>query len=340
MKTVVTFGEAMIRLAPPGFQRLEQTDALAMSVGGAEWNVAVDLARLDVPSRWVSALPDNPLGRQIRNKAREHGVDTSLVKFVKEGRAGLYFVEYGSSPRASTVLYDRAGSAVSRLAPEDIDWGAAFAGAQWFHTTGITPALSESCAKATELAIKTARRMGLTVSYDLNYRGKLWSQQQARATTERFIRDVHVCVGNEEDASVVLGVRSGAADESYTKLDTARYADMAAEMSTTYGFTHVATSLRESPSVQRNRWSGMLYTGGKAWFSRQYDLEVVDRVGGGDAFSAGLIRSLLLGVEPQQAVEFAAAFSAIKHTIPTDMNWTTAAEVEALLKGGGARIKR
>ncbi|MCK4244997.1 MAG: sugar kinase [Candidatus Omnitrophica bacterium] len=339
MVDVITFGEAMIRLSPLDFKRIEQADILNMNAGGAEWNVAVDLARLGINSSWISILPDSPLGKFIRNKAREQGVDTSNIFFVKDGRAGIYFVEFGSSPRPSKVIYDRANSAISKIKPGDIDWENIFSGAKWFHTSGITPALSKNCAKVVEEAIKKAKDMGLFVSYDLNYRGKLWTPEEAKKTTERFIEYVDFCIGNEEDAEKVLGIKIKA-DKNFTKIDKKSYIEVAEAMIKRYKFKYVATSLRESVSVLRNLWSGMLYVEGKPYFSKKYEIEVVDRLGGGDSFSAGLIYSLIYKKSYHEAVDFAAAFSALKQTIPTDTNWATLEEVESLLKDGGTRIKR
>ena len=341
MADVVTFGEAMIRLYPPDFKRLEQTESLNLSVGGAEWNVAVDLARLNVGSLWVSVLPDNPLGRLIRNKARENGVDTSKIIFKKDGRVGLYFVEFGSSPRASKVYYDRGNSAISCMDLNDIDWDEVFEGAKWFHTTGITPALSENCAKVTEIAIKKAKEKGLTVSYDLNYRSKLWSPEDAKKTTERFIEYVDFCLGNEEDAEKVLGIKVEKAKRGdFAEINKEMYKEIINEMVKKYKFKYVGVSLRESISVLRNRWSGLLYADGDFYLSKSYEIEIVDRLGGGDSFTAGLIYSFINKKDYKEAIEFAVAFSALKQTIPTDVNWVTYQEVEDLIKKGGARIKR
>ena len=340
MYDVITFGEAMIRLSPPNFKRIEQAESLNMSVGGAEWNAAVDLARLNISSGWVSILPENPFGRFIRNKAREQGVDTSKIVFVKDGRTGIYFVEFGSSPRASKVIYDRASSAINKIKPGDIDWEKVFSGAKWFHTSGVTPALSENCAKVTEKAIKKAKDMGLFVSYDLNYRGKLWTPQEAKKTTEKFIEYVDFCIGNEEDTEKVLGIRVKRSDKDYKQIERGSYIEVAEEMVRKYNFKYAATSLRESVSVLKNLWSGMLYAEGKAYFPKKYEIEIVDRLGGGDSFSAGLIYSLINEKSYQSAIDFAAAFSALKQTIPTDTNWTTLDEVESFLKEGGSRIKR
>ncbi len=339
MADIVTFGEAMIRLVPPDFKRLEQTDTLNMTVGGSEFNVAVDIARLEKSTAWVSVLPDDPLGRFTRNKAREHGVDTSRVYFSLKGRMGKYFVEFGTSPRASKVYYDRDLSSIS-LMEENIDWKAALEGAKWFHTSGITPALSDRCAAETKKAIETAKQAGCTVSYDLNYRKKLWSAKTAQEVTKRYADKVDFCIGNEEDFQKVLGIELEEKKESFDTVNVDYYVNLAQKVKKVYGFSSVAISLRDSLSVLRNNWKGLLFTGGKAYISRSYELELVDRVGGGDSFSAGLIYATSSGKSPQDAVEFAAAFSALKHTIPGDINYVTLDEVQALLKNSSARIER
>jgi len=339
MAQIVTFGEAMVRLAPPPFLRIEQTSSLTMTVGGSELNVAADLARLELNTSWISVLPDDPLGRFIRNKAREQGVDTSGVVFTKEGRAGCYYVEYGSSPRASKVHYDRAHSAISLLAKKP-DWEKALAEARWFHTSGITPALSPACAAETQKAIRAAKERGCLVSYDLNYRAKLWRPEEAQAVTKQYIGLVDCCVGNEEDFQKVLGIELDAKSAGFEHVDEDYYARLAAEVQRRHGFQHVGISLRESHSVLRNGWKGLLYAGGKAVVSPGHELELVDRVGGGDSFSAGLIYGLFTGKSQQEAVNFAAAFSALKHTIWGDINLVTLDETEAYLKSGGTRIER
>ena len=340
---IVTFGEAMLRLVPPDFRRIEQTDTLLMNPGGSEFNVAIDIARLGGKASWVSVLPDDPMGRLIRNKAREHGADTDSVILSDTGRAGIYFVEYGSSPRASKVYYDRKNSSIS-LEADRIDWKTAFQGADWFHTSGITPALSGVCADAAQRAVETAKAAGMTVSYDLNYRKKLWTPEEAQRTTKKYADKIDCCIGNEEDFQKVLGVeldtKPGEKKEEYEEIDPDYYRRLAAKVQESFGFTYVAISLRESISVLRNGWRGLLYTGGQAYISRKYELELVDRVGGGDSFSAGLIYSLRSGKDPQAAVEFAAAFSALKHTIWGDINIVDLSEVEALLASGSARIER
>lgn len=320
MPTVVTFGEAMIRLAPPDFERLEQATSLKMNVGGSELTVAAGVARLGLNAGWVSRLPNNPLGRMAQNKAREFGVDTSHIVWSKEDRMGLYFVEYGSAPRASSVLYDRAYSAISRIEPGEVDWKKVFEGASWFHTSGITPALSDTAAAVTLEALRTAKEMGCRVSYDLNYRAKLWSQEKARTVQEPFMQYVDILVTTEEDTQRVFGIQN----DDYRKV-----AQLLAER---FNLEAVTITLRDTPSVWRNTWSAFAYAGGKFYEDVTYDIEVVDRLGAGDNYTAGFIYGYLTdGVE--KAVRLGNAFSALKHTSWSDFNWATREEAEALLKG-------
>lgn len=327
MPDVVTFGETMVRLSPPDFERLEQATTLKMAVGGSELTVAAGVARLGLTTGWISRLPNNPLGRMARNKAREFGVDTSHLVWAKEDRMGLYFVEYGASPRASSVLYDRAYSAISRIQPGEVDWKKALAGARWFHTSGITPALSDSAEAVTLEALKMAKELGCTVSYDLNYRAKLWSQEKARAVQEPFMQYVDVLITTEEDTQRVFGIQS----EDYKQV--------AAQLANKFNFKAVTITLRGTPSVWRNTWSAFAYADGKFYEDSTYDIEVVDRVGGGDNYTAGFIYGYLkAGVE--QGVRYGDAFTALKHTSWTDFNWATREETEALLKGTSLRISR
>lgn len=339
MAEIITFGEAMLRLVPPHHMRLEQAVSLNLTVGGSEYNVAVDLARLGKDAAWVSLVPDNPLGKYVRNKAREHGVDTEQVIFSREGRQGTYYVEFGASPRASKVYYDRDYSSIS-LMTEEPDWKNILEGASWFHTSGITPALSDACAESVRTAVETAKKTGAVVSYDLNYRKKLWTPEKAQEVTKTYADKIDFCIGNEEDFQKVLGVEIGSKKDSFEKVDTGYYTELAAKVHREFGFSYVAISLRDSLSVLRNNWKGLLYTGGKAYISKEYELEVIDRVGGGDSFSAGLIFAVSGGMKPQEAVEFAAAFSALKHTIPGDLNIVDLDEVNTLLKNSSARIER
>jgi 2-dehydro-3-deoxygluconokinase len=327
---LVTFGEAMVRLTPPSFQRLEQAHSLDVYVGGGELNVAVAAARLGTPSRWVSRLPENALGRMIANAAREQGVDPH-IEWSADDRAGLYFAELGAAPRASSVLYDRAASAISRITPGSIDWAAVFDGARWFHISGITPALSESAAIVTEEALVAAKKAGLTVSYDLNYRSKLWSRENARSVQEPLMKHVDVLITTEEDTRVVFGIVAGGTDD---------YSNVALTLAKKFDFRAVAITLRENPRVLLNNWSAIVAVDGKIHRAPQYEVEVIDRIGAGDAFSAGLIVSRLENRDWDDAVRFATATSALKHSIPGDFCLVTRGEVEQLLRGASLRVSR
>ena len=334
---LVTFGEAMVRLTPPAYQRLEQARSFDAYVGGGELNVAVAAARLGVSSRWVSRLPENSLGRMIANRAREQGVDPH-VEWTADDRAGLYFAELGAAPRASSVLYDRAASAIANVAPGSIDWASAFAGARWYHVSGITPALSDAAATVTSESLVAARKAGLTVSYDLNYRSKLWSAAKARAVQEPLMEYVDVLMTTEEDTRVVFGI--GEAKESYEHLDVEPYEEVARTLAKRFGFDAVAVTLRENPLVLLNSWSAIVAAEGKIHRAPRYDVEVVDRLGAGDAFSAGLIVSRLERHSWEDSVRFATAASALKHSIPGDFCLVTRAEVDQLLRGQSLRVSR
>lgn len=327
MVDVVTFGETMIRFAPPDFERLEQASSLKVTVGGSELTVAAGVCRLGLSAAWVSRLPDNPLGRMVRNKAREQGVDTSYIVWSDEDRMGLYFVEYGASPRPSKVLYDRANSAISRIKPGEIDWSRVSDGARLFHTSGITPALSDSAALVTEEALKTAKEVGCLVSYDLNYRAKLWSREKAREVQTPFMKWVDILLTTEEDTKRVFGIER----EDYNQV--------AVDLAERFGFKVVTITLRGSPSVWRNTWTAIAYADGTFYDDVTYEIEVVDRVGGGDNYTAGFLYGYLTeGVA--KGVRYGNALSALKQTSWGDLNWTTFEEVEALLKGAGLRISR
>ena len=327
MHDVVTFGEAMIRLNPPNFRRLEQTTSLDVNVGGAELNVATGASRLGLRSAWVSRLPDNSLGRMISNKARELGVDTSYIVWAKEERAGIYFVEYGASPRSSSVLYDRANSAISRIRPGEVNWKAAFTNCKLFHTSGITPALSDSAAEVTAEALKAARETGCLVSYDLNYRGKLWSQERARDCQTPLMEYVDILITTEEDTERVFAIVGQ------------DYREVAMKVAERFGFRVVTITLRGTPSVWRNTWTAIAYADGRFYDDVTYDIEIVDRLGGGDSYSAGFIYGYLTG-DVKKGVRYGNAFSALKQTTCGDFNWSTLEEVERQLKGTGLRIIR
>lgn len=328
MYDVVTFGEAMIRLSPPNFQRLEQARSLNLNVGGAELNVAVGVTRLGMKSAWVSKLPKNGLGWLIRDRAQEFGVDCSHILWSDQGRAGLYFVEFGASPRASSVLYDRANSAISMIQPGEVDWAKVLSGTKHFHVSGITPALSASAAAVTAEALKAAKKAGCTVSYDLNYRKKLWSPAEAKKTQEPLMADVDILLTTEEDTNVVFGIKEK------------DFETVAEKLAQTFKFKVVAITLREDLSVLRNNWTAIAYSEGKIFRDRKYEVEIVDRVGAGDSFTAGFLYGWIKERDIQKGVQYGNAFAALKHTIPGDFNWNTLEEVEAQLKGAGLRISR
>ena len=327
MTDVVTFGEAMLRLAPPGFRRLEQATSLDMTVGGAELNVAAGISRLGLSATWVSSLPENALGRFVLNRAREIGVDVSHVAWQRDGRLGLYFVEYGASPRPSTVLYDRSGSTIARVEPGSFDWGSIMTGARLYHTTGISAALSDRTATEVETSLKAARAAGLVVSYDLNYRAKLWDPARALAVQAPLMGFVDILITTEEDARVVFGITG---DD---------YPEVARKLADRFGFKVVTITIRGDQSVLRNTWTAIACVDGECIDDRTYEIEVVDRVGGGDAYAAGFLYGYLTG-DVAKGVRYGNAFSALKQTTFGDFSWATPAEVEAQLAGAGPRIVR
>jgi 2-dehydro-3-deoxygluconokinase len=327
MADVITFGEAMIRLSPPNFRRLEQARSLDVQVGGAELNTAVALARLGRSSAWVSRLTDNPLGRLIANHAREAGVATDHLVWTKDDRVGVYYLELGAAPRASSVLYDRKGSAIAAIRPGMVDWTKVFGGACWFHVTGITPALSATAAEATREALAAARGAGLGTSIDLNYRVKLWTPEQAGRCMSELMQLCDYLVTTEEDIERVFGI---------TGKD---YEEAAARTAARFPLKAVAITLRDNPLVWKNSWTAMVWQDSKVLRTRTYEVEIVDRLGAGDSFAAGLIHGLLDG-DVQKGLDWGVATSALKHSIPGDFAWVTRAEVEALLQGGGMRISR
>ncbi len=324
---VVTFGEAMIRLSPPNFRRLEQTGSLDVMVGGAELNTAVALARLGHPTAWVSRLTRNPLGRLIANRARDAGVSTDHIVWTDDDRVGIYFLEFGAAPRASGVLYDRKGAAIAGIRPGMVNWQTVFAETKWFHVTGITPALSQTAAETTREALQAARAAGVQTSIDLNYRVKLWSTVEAGRWMTDFMQYCDVLITTEEDVERVFQIKG------------TNYEDVAAQLAKRFPLKVVAITLRENPLVWKNSWTAIAYRDGKVFRTRSYEVEIVDRLGAGDSFAAGLIHGLLEG-DLQKGVDFGVATSAIKHSIPGDFAWITKEEVEGLLKGGGMRISR
>ena len=342
MAKIVTFGELMLRLQPYHYERFVQCDHVAFTFGGGEANVAVSLANYGLDAAFVTKLPAHAIGQAAVNSLRRFGVDTT--KIVRGGeRVGIYFNEKGASQRGSVCIYDRANSAFAQAACSDFDWGKIFDGTKWFHFTGITPALGPNVAEICRDACKAARERGITVSCDLNYRGKLWSRERAREVMTDLCQYVDVCISNEEDAKDVFGIEAEATDVYAGEINREGYRSVARQMAQRFGFQKVAITLRESRSASDNGWSAMLYDAEKekACFSRRYDLHIVDRVGGGDSFGGGLIYALLTGKDTQNAVEFAVAASALKHSVEGDYNMVTAAEVEKLAGGDGSgRIQR
>ncbi|MGE5249221.1 MAG: PfkB family carbohydrate kinase [Bacteroidota bacterium] len=343
MNTIVTFGEIMLRLAPPGFQRFSQAGAFEASFGGGEANVAVSLANFGESVEFVTRLPENDLGDACLADLRRHGVGTGFI--LRGGpRLGIYFLETGAAQRPSKVIYDRAGSSFATLTPGSFDWKAVFAGAGWFHWTGITPAVSEGAALVLKEAIAAAREEGVLVSCDLNYRAKLWKWgKPAGEVMGELVGLSDLVLGNEEDAEKVFGIRAPEADVTAGKVDSASYQRVCEALLERFpGLQTVVITLRGSHSASHNSWAGVLWTGGQFHTSRVYDIwPIVDRVGGGDAFMGGLIYGLRRYAEPQKALEFAAAAACLKHSIPGDFNAVSVAEVETLLSGDASgRVSR
>lgn len=327
MADLVTFGEAMVRLSAPNYRRLEQVQYLETTIGGAELNVAAGVSRLGLPTAWVSCLPENPLGRMTANRAREFGVDLSHVVWDPNGRMGLYFVEYGSSPRASSVLYDRAGSSFAVRQGGAYDWSLILRGARAYHTTGITAALSEQLASEVQASLAAARTAGILTSYDLNYRAKLWSPERAELIQRPLMSLVDVLITTEEDTKTVFGITGS------------DYRDVARRLAEEFGFRVVTITLRGDTSVLRNSWTAIAYADGQIVDDRTYEIELVDRIGGGDAYSAGFLYGLLTG-NVAKGVAYGNAYSALKQTSWGDLNYATLNEVQAQLRGAGSRIVR
>lgn len=328
MYDLVAFGEAMVRLSPPDFKRLEQTTTLDLNIGGAELNVAVGVSRLGLKSAWVSRLPDNPLGRMIANKARELGVDISPLIWEKEGRAGLYFLEFGASPRPTSVVYDRANSSFSNIQPGEVNWDEIFQSAHCLHLTGITPAVSQSSAAATLEALQKAQAAGCKVSLDLNYRTKLWQPEQARQTLVPMMDFVDILIATPGDTRTILGIEAEN-DQALAELLLAKYP-----------IEVVAVSYREGDSVWRCRFSAIAATREKIYTTRTYAIDIVDQVGRGDSFAAGFLYGVIGENDLQKGLDYGAAFAALKHSFPGDFNWSTREEVEALLAGSRPGVHR
>ena len=340
MSKVVTFGELLLRLSPGGYNRFLQNGMFEASFGGAEANVAVSLAQFGQTAAFVTRLPAHAIGQAAVRELRAFGVDTGRIAFGGD-RVGIYFLEKGAGERGSVCIYDRAHSAVSEASASDFDWDAIFDGADWFHFTGITPALGGELPQICEAACIAARRRGLTVSCDLNYRSKLWSRDAAGETMDRLCRYVDVLFANEEDARDVFGIAAANSDAIAGRLDHDGYMSVAKQLMERFSLKYAAITLRTSLSASDNLWAAMLYDGKKFAFSREHSVRIVDRVGGGDSFAAGLIYALRESMDAQSAVEFAAAASALAHTIEGDFNRVSVGEVRRLMTGDASgRVRR
>lgn len=340
MAKVVTFGEIMLRLVPEGYLRFIQADRFEASYGGAEANVAVSLANYGVDVAFVTKLPEHAIGTAAVNTLRKYGVNTDRI--VRGGeRIGIYYLEKGASQRSSNVIYDRTHSAIQNSLPREFDWEDIFKGAEWFHFTGITPALGDHLAETCLSACKKAKELGLKVSCDLNYRKNLWTTEKANAVMSRLMPYVDICIANEEDAADVFDIKAADTDIKTGRLEKSAYKHVARELQQRFGFQKVAITLRTSISASDNKWAAMLYDGIEFYFSKEYQIHIVDRVGGGDSFGAGLVYGFLVGYDPQQTLDFAVAASCLKQTIEGDFNHVSLDEVLKLVDGDASgRISR
>ena len=340
MAKIITMGEIMLRLSSPGNSRFIQSDSFDVNYGGGEANVAVSLQNYGNEAYYVSKVPAHEIGQAAINSLRRFGVHTDFVARGGE-RLGIYYLETGSSLRASKVIYDRAHSSISEATPADFDFDEIFRDADWFHWSGITPALSDSTAECLRLACVAAKKAGVTISCDLNYRKKLWTPEKAQSIMRPLMQYVDVCIGNEEDAEKCLGFRPDA-DVEGGMTDADGYKGIFCRMMKEFGFKYVVSTLRESFSASNNGWKAMIYDGETFYVSHRYEImPIVDRVGGGDSFSAGIIHGLAGGKSQEWALEFAVAASALKHTIPGDVNMVSLSEVESLMSGNASgRVER
>lgn len=342
MKKIVTFGELLLRLAAPGYTRLFQKDCFDVTFCGAEANVAVSLALLGMDAVFVTKLPDSDVGRAATRALDAFRVDTSMIAY-RDGRMGLYYLEKGASQRPSKVIYDRERSALAQAAANEFDWPHIMDGVDWFHWTGITPALSPSLAESCRTACEVARARGITVSCDLNYRAKLWTPAQAQATMDKLMPFVDICIANEEDAEKVLGLKPKNSCVDSGVLDTDSYVQTAKTIHKRYGCRIVATTLRKSLSASTNGWSAILYDAQTqtAFFSREYTIQLVDRMGGGDSFAAALIFASLSKMDCQEIIDFSAAASCLKQTLEGDFNRVSKDEIQNLVNTvGNGRVQR
>lgn len=340
MSKIITLGEIMLRLSPPGCHRFIQSDSFDVIWGGGEANVAVSCANYGHEACFITKLPEHEIGQAAVNALRRYGVNTDYITRGGD-RVGIYYCETGASMRPSKVIYDRAHSAIAEADPKDFDFDKIMEGATWFHWSGITPAISDKAAELTKLACEAAKNKGVTVSVDLNFRKKLWSPEKARSVMRPLMKYVDVCIGNEEDAELCLGFKPEA-DVEGGNTDAEGYKKIFQQMRKEFGFKYVASTLRESYSATHNGWKAMIYDGKEFYESKRYDINpIIDRVGGGDAFSGGLIHGLLSYKSQGEALEFAVAASALKQTIPGDFNLVSVSEVEALAGGSASgRVQR
>ena len=339
-KKVVTLGEIMLRLSTPDYKRFVQADTFDITYGGGEANVAAALCNYGLNGTFVTKVPANAIGQSAVNHLRRYGVDT---QFIARGgdRLGIYFLETGASMRASQVIYDRAGASIADVDVKEFDFDKILDGAEWFHTTGITPALSDKAAALTEAALKAAKAKGITTSIDLNYRKKLWTKEKARQVMTKLCEYVDVCIGNEEDADTTLGFKAKDTDVTKGELDLDGFKDVFGQMKAKFGFKYIASSLRESHSASDNGWSALVYDGNEFYHTRKYEVRIIDRVGSGDSFASGFIYGLVTGMSVKDSAEFGVAASALKHTIPGDMNHATLSDVKGLMGGDASgRVQR
>ena len=337
---IVSFGEIMLRLAPPSYKRILQANQFNINYGGGEANVAISLAQFGHDVSYITRVPDNFIGQAAINLLRGYGVNTNYI-LTGGKRLGIYFLEHGASIRPSKVIYDRASSAISEIQPGMFNWHEIFVNKNWFHITGITPALSESCAEVSIEALKIAKESGLTTSCDLNYRKKLWLKTEARRVMSKMVENVDVVIANEEDAADIFGINAGKTNVEKGEITAGNYEEVAKELLDTCGAKFVAITLRESISASDNGWSALLYDGQSYYHSRKYNLHLVDRVGGGDSFGAGLIHGFISKWDKQKALDFAVAASGLKQTIPGDVNIITEAEVLQVSDGHvSGRVQR
>lgn len=341
------FGEAMVRFNAPNHERLEQSSQLQMAIAAAELNVSVNVSTLGLKTAWVSKLVDTWSGKYIINKGREHGVDMNGVKmelFDGMGRVrnGLCFLEVGIGPRASRQIYDRGHSAISLIQPSDINWREILSETRWFHTTGITTAISDNAAEAAIFALKTAKELGVKTSFDLNFRSTLWTSEKAQIVMKKVMPYVDVIIGNEEDFEKMLGIKAEGVSESYSNIDPQNYKEVALKVIEAYpNIEAVGTTLREVKTALLNDWQTVMLYKGEYYISRKYEnLEILDRTGGGDSFASALIYNMLEDKDPKETIEFSAAYSALCHGFMGDWNWATKQEAENLMNGGSARVKR